>query len=272
MTFDAKEISVASGQPFELYEFNHGINYYRYTTLPHAVDYLNNRFAPYPLSRQNIHLTKEFRKSQVQITAPKDFKVAELFKVAMPSKPVNVKIFKKHQNDTEVIVEWVGRVMDAKWTQFDVTITCESIYTVLQNNLRIRHYSYSCPHVLYGSECGLDENNFMDNIVIDSVSGNVITSAQFTNRANGYYTGGFVRWLNNENVETTRFITSHSGDTITLTQQIPGLIAGYEIKIYAGCKRTMDDCYYKFGNLDNFGGFPFLPGLNPFTSSSSIYG
>lgn len=271
MTFDAKEISTASGQPFELYEFNHGINYYRYTTLPTAVTYLNNRFEPLALSRQNINLTKEFRRSQVQITAPKNFEVAELFKVAMPSQPVNIKIFKKHQNDTEVITEWIGRVMDAKWTQTDVTLSCESIYTVLQNNARVRHYGYSCPHVLYGSECKVNELDFRDIVTVDSISGNVITSSGLSSRADNWYRGGFLKWTNTANVVTTRFITYHSGDTIHLTQQIPDLSVGDEVKVFAGCNRTMAVCHDKFNNLDNFGGFPFLPGKNPFTSSSSIY-
>jgi len=42
------------------------------------------------------------------------------------------------------------------------------------------------------------------------------------------------------------------------------------VKIYPGCDRVRATCESKFDNLDNFGGFPWIPTKNPFGGSSIV--
>jgi len=43
-----------------------------------------------------------------------------------------------------------------------------------------------------------------------------------------------------------------------------GLKSGMEIRAYAGCNRTIQECSSKFNNTLNYGGMPFIPTKNPF--------
>jgi len=65
-------------------------------------------------------------------------------------------------------------------------------------------------------------------------------------------------------------ITGHNSDVITLSAVPPGLAVGNAITLYSGCDRTLATCHSKFGNSENFGGFPLIPTKNPF-GGSPIY-
>jgi hypothetical protein len=54
--------------------------------------------------------------------------------------------------------------------------------------------------------------------------------------------------------------------TITLFSFPVGLASGAEVRAYAGCNRTLDECKTRFDNVANFGGMPFIPTKNPFGS------
>ena len=73
------------------------------------------------------------------------------------------------------------------------------------------------------------------------------------------------------------FVIGHVGPTMTLAGRLPaveeviddpGVTAGVEIA--PGCDLRRDTCVGRFGNLLNFGGFPDIPGRNPFGGGSII--
>jgi hypothetical protein len=81
------------------------------------------------------------------------------------------------------------------------------------------------------------------------------------------------------------FITDHAGATLTLSRPMPDLAAaiatpdldpdtGEPLPVLAdiapGCDLRAATCATKFGNLANFGGFPEIPGRNPFGGSSIV--
>ena len=271
MSFDSYETSVDTGQPFELYEFTYGVNKYRYCTLPDSVEYDFDTWEPMQISRQAINLADDSRRSQLLVSAPRDFKIAQFFKIAQPAEAIYIKIFKKHRPDAEAIVEWIGRVMTAEWKNTGVQLTCESVYAALDKNSKIRCYSFSCPFVLYGENCKANKENFKVNTTLSDVSGTVLTSSDFSSKPDGWFVGGFMVWQSSDLLYFHRFITGHTGNQITIQQQIPDLVTGEEITAYAGCDHKLTTCREKFGNDINFGGFPWIPGKNPFTSDSSVY-
>ncbi|MBF0530630.1 MAG: phage BR0599 family protein, partial [Deltaproteobacteria bacterium] len=58
----------------------------------------------------------------------------------------------------------------------------------------------------------------------------------------------------------------HVGDNIRLRYPLSGLDTGQVVTAFAGCARTLYDCTNKMrGNQANFGGFPFIPPVNPVT-------
>jgi GH24 family phage-related lysozyme (muramidase) len=83
-----------------------------------------------------------------------------------------------------------------------------------------------------------------------------------------------------------RFITNHSGSTLTLIRQLDSLseafakqgygqgygygYGGLVARIFPGCDRTTQTCKDKFDNLNNNGAFPFIPLKNPMSGSSIV--
>jgi hypothetical protein len=51
---------------------------------------------------------------------------------------------------------------------------------------------------------------------------------------------------------------------LSLQMPIVGLQIGDSVEVYAGCDWLVQTCNGKFGNKNNFGGFPELPTKNPF--------
>lgn len=268
MSFLSIETSRSSGQPFELYEFTYGSFIYRYNTTASEVVIGGFTYVPMQLSRQNITLTSDVRRSQLQINAPADFEVASLFRASIPATPISVTIKKKHRNDAEVITEWIGRIMTAEWKHSGVTLLCESYYTAIQGNANFRYYNYSCPHMLYGSRCKVNRVNYKVIAVVENVQGTVITSTTFSSYANKYFTGGYLMFRDPDTgFMHTRHIVAHTGSTITMSNQIPELTITKEVEVYPGCDHTLNTCKNKFNNFLNFGGFPWIPTKNPFTGS-----
>jgi hypothetical protein len=81
------------------------------------------------------------------------------------------------------------------------------------------------------------------------------------------------------------FITGHAGALMTLSRPMPELASALtnpaldpitgaplpvSIDIAHGCDLRAATCTAKFGNLLNFGGFPAIPGRNPFGGGSIV--
>jgi uncharacterized phage protein (TIGR02218 family) len=272
MSFLSFETSRSSGQPLELYEFKYGAYIYRYNTTASEVIINNIPYLPMPLSREAITLTSDIRRSQLTIAAPSNFEVANFFRASIPASPISVTIKKKHRNDAEVITEWIGRIITAEWKHSGVQMYCESYYSAIQGNANMRYYGYSCPHMLYSNRCKVSRISYRTVATVSTVSGTSVTSSVFSTKPNGYFTGGYLMFYDSTTgLIHMRYISAHLGSTVTLSNQIPELTAGKQVEVYPGCDHTLATCRDKFGNHINFGGFPWIPGRNPFTSSSTIF-
>jgi len=274
MSFYDFETSIDTAQPIELYEFTYGINKHRYCTAPDTIVYGGYEWLSSQISRQTILVGGNTRTTQLILNVPRDFYIAQQFKSSQPATHIYIKIYKLHRTDTaqEAIIEWVGRVMSAKWGNSGATITCESVYASIERNARIRRYSITCPFQLYGEGCKVSMTNYGVDATLSSVSGITLVSDAFATKPNGWFIGGFVLWYDVVNkLHFRRFITAHSGNQITIQQQINGLIAGEQIKAYAGCNKLITTCKDKFNNIENYGGFPWTPSKNPFLSDSNVF-
>ncbi len=81
----------------------------------------------------------------------------------------------------------------------------------------------------------------------------------------GYFTQGTITFTSGMNQGLSRFVTQYtnpngSGGIVTIIDALPvAPVAGDKFVIYPGCDRSQTSCRYKFFNINNFGGFPFLP-------------
>lgn len=271
MTYNATEISAQSGAPVELYEFVvEGVTY-RYTS--GDLDYVLgvNTYTALPMERTALSDTDDLPKNDMQITVKRDFPVAEFFRVAPPSSVVTAQMLEVHRTDVDqqAITKWKGRVLSVNWEGIKATLYCENTYTSLKRPGLRRAYSRQCPHVLYGAVgCRLVAADFREVCTLTAVSGTELQSAEFDAQVDGFFDGGYIEFEKAPGIFDRRAIRSHVGNTITMTHAIANLAASDVVNAYPGCDHTFATCLAKFDNTDNFGGFPNIPGQNPFGGNS----
>lgn len=264
MTYAAEEISVQDGAPVELYEFGYGSTALYYTSSGQG--YTDASVSPSQsytsanIERSAISSTEEKARNSLTLTVPRTFAIAELFRVSPPSDTVNVTLRRVHRGDTaSVVVAWMGRVLSCQFNGAKATLQCEPISVSLRRSGLRRIYGRACPHVLYGTACGLNKSDFDHATTVSSISGLTLTVGSIGAYS---YAGGFVEWVNDAGNTERRFIESHVGTALTLMQAFAGIANTDAVTIYPGCDHTLAACD-AFGNVLNYGGWPWIPNKNP---------
>lgn len=267
MSYSGIETSVASGEPVELYEFIQGLNIWAYTSAASEYTHLGRTYKPAAISRDRIKQSPDAAKNDLSLVFPRDNAFAIQFLGFAPDEITTVTIYRGHASDGEFISYWKGRVIGASVSGNSVTVDCESVFTSIKRpGLRAR-YEYNCRHALYGVHCRASAAEYEVPATVTSVStdGSILTVSAAAGFPNGYFTGGIVA-LGGQR----RFIVNHVTTSLTLSRPIVGLTGGSAINMYPGCAHDMATCQNKFNNIDNFGGFPWIPIKNPFDGSSAF--
>ncbi len=128
---------------------------------------------------------------------------------------------------------------------------------------RVRQTSAIC-HLKFGdNKCNKSLVGLTDTYTINGVT----NSRQFTvtsSRPSGFFNQGTVYFLSGLNIGNTCDILSFDGSTFILWESMGFPIAiGDEITVTAGCYKTIDACE-SYGNAQNFGGTPFIPGADAY--------
>jgi uncharacterized phage protein (TIGR02218 family) len=268
MTHDSREKSHQDGQPVELYEFSRGEVRWYYTGSTNPITYNSREWEPALLSRTGLELTDEKGRGNLKITCQRDFPVADLFRVTPPTDVILFSLHRLHVGETSGVVVWMGRILNAAWTGAKAELSCEPVATSLQRPGLRRLYQRGCPHVLYGSACGVVKAGFAATATLTAVSGATLTSAAFGAQAAGYYAGGFIEYDNGDGTLERRFILDHSGSNVVINIPLTSLAVGSQITAYPGCDHTTSTCRLKFANLNNYGGMPYMSPKNPFGGSA----
>lgn len=268
MTYDTQETSTHGGAPAELYEFRYATAIFAYTNGEQPITKQQTLFMPQSIRRGAITGSSEAAKQELQITVPRDVPIADLFRVSPPAKVVTLSIYRTHHTDgsQQFITTWQGRVLTANWQGDAVTLACESILVSIERKAPRRRYSIICPFELYGSECKANKTAMRVDGSVSAVSGNTISTTLL--KPDDWFAGGYLEYdIPGSSAPGTLSISSSQADgTLVLGAVANGLIAGADIKAFAGCDHTLADCKTKFDNVGNYGGFPFFPSKNPFGS------
>lgn len=269
MSYDTFERSLQSGAPIDLYDFTIGLEHFRYTSAGKVVVFAGQTFAPEQIDRSEIEEAEELSRANVTVTVPRDFHIAEEFRISPPSYVILLSIYTMHDGDSERKLRWSGRVLNAAWEGISAALHCESILTSLQRPGLRRLYQRGCPHVLYGTKCGLLDSAYKVPTAVATVTGIsvAVTVGDIAPDGDGFYAGGFVEVEVVPGKFARRAIRDQVGDILTLTHPIVDLAPGMAIDVYPGCDHTLATCNTKFANALNFGGTPFITVKNPFGSS-----
>ena len=263
MTYQSVETSANAGEPQELYRFSLGITRWTFTSGQAAVVHQAEIYAPVTISRGTIEQGSAINRAALEVSIVRDNDVATEFVSAAPEGVMALTIYRKHASDAEVVVIFKGRVMSARWAGSGVSLQVEPIATSLARvGLRAR-YQIGCRHPLYSVGCGVAKELHRTDGTVASVSGLTVTVGTASSRPDGYFMGGII-YTDFGN----RMIVAHLGTLLTLGAPIIGLAAAQIVRMYAGCSHLTPDCLTKFANLDNYGGFPYIPRKNPFAGDA----
>jgi uncharacterized phage protein (TIGR02218 family) len=261
MTYAASETSVAGGAPVELYRFALQGQSWCYTSADTAQAYNSQTYEPVPIVRSEPTQDKEVQTQELKVTLPPDDPVALLFQQGAPAGSVALVIYRFHRAVAEVLPFWTGRVRGCVWNQDGkAELQCEPVYCLLKRQVLRYHYQRSCNHMLYSPQCGLTRGDWATVGTVTGISGQTITAAEFASKADGWFKAGLVSWGYQR-----RMVIAHVGQTLTLLTPFEGLNVGAVVTAYAGCDHTLGatGCG-RFNNYLNYGGFPYVPGINPF--------
>ena len=263
------EESLSDGTPIELYEFVRGSEQWHYVSGANEVIRLGTTYIPFPIERDNIKQTSDIFKDSLSLTFPRGDVFASQYLGFAPEGVTTVTVFRGHHGDPddEFVVYWKGRVIGAKASGNKIDIDCESVFTSIKRpGLRAR-FELGCRHTLYLGGCGVDREIYKLSGAISAISDGVdITVSGVSGQPDGYYSGGMLIAPSG----AARFISAHVGSVVTLIRPMPELEAGMMVSVYPGCDHLQSTCSSKFNNLDNFGGFPYIPTRNPFNGSSIV--
>jgi uncharacterized phage protein (TIGR02218 family) len=263
MTFATLETSGASGSPVELYEFTRGTSAWRYTSGAEEVTHNLRVYTPAPIQRGGIELGQEMGRAALEVRLARGLDVADDAVAGIPSEVMALTIYRLHRGDAEVAVAWMGRVLTADYRGVEVVLHCEPVFTSLRRIGLRRLYQLGCPHVLYGSGCGVDPLDHQVQGAVSAISGVTVTVPAADTPADGHFSGGVLAWSLYGAIQR-RMIAGHAGATLSLLGQPFGLEVGGTVILLPGCDHILATCSAKFDNSDRFGGFPNIPKKNPF--------
>lgn len=129
-------------------------------------------------------------------------------------------------------------------------------------------FTRTCNRKLYGTDCGVDREDFKleANILSMDYTGRtlVISGQRPLTDPEDYFRQGYLEHAPT-GTKHSIFRSEYQGtDTrIFLHQWFPDFAINDVVTAFAGCRHTADDCKNKFDNVANFGGFPFIPNVNP---------
>lgn len=264
MTYTTLENSIDNGKPYYLYEFKRGETFWRYAATENEIVVPSvGTFTPSSVMHGSVNQTGDIERISLDIVIPLSDPLAIAQRSPNISKVTTVTIYRGHYGlaaGTEQVV-WKGRVVSYSIEGVSFALICENIQTTLRRAGLRAKFQRTCRHVLYSTGCTLNLNDFLTATTVTSVSGTTVVVAPLAGKTDvaEYYTGGILSFNGELN-----FISRHSGTTLTMLNPVTGLVNGSAVSIAAGCNLARSTCETKFNNLNNFGGFPYLPDRNPF--------
>lgn len=267
MSYLASENSTAEGRPVELYRFALGAQRWTFTSGQSPVVYQSETYQPASIRRAGIEQGNEIHRAGLEITLPRDNPLAGLFVASPPEGVVSVTLYRYHAGDAarETVVLWKGRVGGARLSGAELTVKCEPVATSLKRTGLRARYQLICRHPLYSAGCGALKESFRVDGAVSSVNGTQLTVAAAASRPDGHFVAGMLATNDGQ-----RMIVGHAGIELTLVAPLPPLAAGMPVRLYAGCDHAAATCQGRFGNLANYGGFPFIPIKNPFSGDAIV--
>lgn len=289
MTYDATE-TADLGRPVELYEFNFAGVVYRRTSAATDQAIGGNTYSVLAgLSRSEPVQGNEASAGEISIVCPADFAVASAFRGTIPSHLPSLTIFRKHLNDVddEAVTYWKGTIVSASMSADGrkATLLGQPPTALFSRVMPRRVFSALCQHQLYDGLCGVDRQLYRFTGVLTALdlAGTTLTltglragatsidTAQSlglsASELDNFWNRGYIQTVASPGEFRSIIQTNVGGDPNVIKIAIPfrTASAGDDVDVFAGCNHEISThCNPKFKNAARFGGFPYVPTVNPF--------
>lgn len=264
MSYNAIEISDASSHAFRLFKFSRNNASWFYTSSDIDIEWLGDTYISAPINCDNINQTTEVSRDPINVTVPLDLNFVRDYIASPPTVVTTCTVYGGHFGDSEVVPLYIGRVVNAKFTEQDAALRIESVFSSLKRPCLRFRYQRNCPHDLYGADgCKVDKSLYAVTGTVTVIDSTKMSCPEVGTFDNGYFSGGYINF-DNGGIETNRFIIDHIGEQLEYDLPFTGLTNGVTVTVYPGCDRTISTCHEKFSNEDNYGGQPFYGEKNPF--------
>jgi uncharacterized phage protein (TIGR02218 family) len=270
----------AGGKPIELYVFQRGTEYWRYTDDRSAVTVNGLAYQPATISRSAQTDSQEESQSTVTVTldhalpvvagmlsGPADYRIASLA------------IFRYQPGSTDKALVARGRLSSVRWRGASVEVTLTQMGALLQLPVLRKTYLPTCNHMVYDEYCQKDPADFTFSGTVAAIfakgaAGGSPDGPSFTVTVSGapaefgtatYFAAGFFTFDGQPT-----YLIAHTVETgvalLVALDTIPaGIAVGTVLPCTAGCDGAYATCLSKFNNLANYFGFPFMPTKNVYT-------
>ena len=265
----------------ELYKMSAtGMSTFLYTDSNTKVSYAGLTYEPYPIKRSQISFSTDLKVDQTNLTFAKSWGLENaIFKDVFSGSDVQITRVNLDLPDTDNLLLFDGEVSDFQLDELNVDVRCQTL-DFLNFELPKREHQTACNWVVYDTYCGLTIADWTKSHLIRNTNSNFIVSSTLmgstvdntlgeiidTTVEDQYWRGGFIKSTSGNNIELIRHITDHVGMTVTVLPPFPfDSIAGSTVispdtcDSIPGCDHSITDCEDKFNNLNNFGGFPYIP-------------
>ena len=242
-----------------LYLITTGNMEYRYTSSGSDVSEGGNLWEALPLKRTDLSL--DLKNTDMTLTMPDTVVPFTSWKHSPSALPIEVEVL----DYPSMVTKFKGVVLSISFTATKGTCSIKvgNTNNIDSTSTPNRSFGYNCSFDLYGTECGLNIDDYKIQVAIQDcvITSTTITSDVFGNKPDWYYTSGYILLDSGE----AHHILSHLGTTISVLGNIGDYSITGDINVVVGCNKTKETCLTKFGNISRFGGFPFIPTMNPAT-------
>lgn len=273
MTYATYEI--LGSEPVELIHIAYGTSHWYWTSSEQSIVKGADTYVPTAVVSGRIAADEEAQTNFIELTVDPSNPVAVLFVNNQPSVQISVTIFRKQRSDAEFITVFQGIINNCIFEDEKARLVCSPMQDVMKRKIGAMLYQPTCNNRLFDNRCQVVKATWTFSYAILSFPAQPVAGGQtiqLVAAAGTFFSGAKLNWLKAGTAQfgtQRQMITDHTGDTITLIDQLDGVIVGSTLTLYAGCDKLNTTCRDKFSNLTHFEGFANIPVNNPFTASLS---
>jgi uncharacterized phage protein (TIGR02218 family) len=268
----AQEISVESNQPIELFTFTQSLTTTRYTSAEGNVTFDGFTYLARTIERSSFGKMTEAEQTELKLKLPTTDAIASVFVGIQPASRLDLVVTRIHETASPVtaILQFRGFATAVSFADEECTISFKPFNELFQREMPRQTYQGLCNHVHYDGRCKVLEsaspNQFIGTVISQTNNGEVINIAGVGAVADNKsplqaFKGGFVRLQDSTDF---RMILDQNGDDLTLLLPFRNSVLSSTVVVQRGCDRSLATCRDKYDNVINYGGFPHVPGVNPF--------